>query len=525
MKKNFWAFFFVFFFTGIFSTSTQASLPQIKKTTLYKIFEPVFSIIGYREIKVQVYDQDTLLPIENAVVMIGETDNTPFEKNWTTTDKNGVASFDGFTLPQGPLAITAGHEAYSRYTIFQTQANELRIPISKLKDDHPKTTLTGSLTHWPDMEDQDGIVQIGLMIPAADILTLLNFSSEKLMAPFVKAKIYKETKVPGNLVIPSQEELFWGFVPVTLSKPTYQIPLISDTQKNLIALTGEVPFGPFASGVINKQPFSKLLNLISMNQLGLVRDWKVPASPSTTLDVPLNYTLKSKFSISVTQSPENMDILYFSAAAFKEKLAALFPLDFKMSARADKAKSANLKSLPASNLFPPFQEMVVAIAADLPQTSSETRKRDTAITGVVKRPETDTSVYLNTFLNFMEVNSASNHFSYKERATSHSIPSQMSVSYISVRLPSTEEQKGYTRVWWTVVAPSSLTDFMLPTLPGNLSQSPVLQSKEKLEWSLNVLGLNEKNYTFDYNNLDDTTLSLGLSHFSQNSLTLAKALE
>ena len=204
MKKNYWAFFFVFFFTCGISSVTHAKLPQIKKTTLYKIFEPVFGIIGYREIKVQVYDQDTLLPIENAVVMIGEKDNAPFEKNWATTDKNGGASFDGFTLPQGPLTLTAGHEAYCRYTIFQTQANEIRIPLSRLKDDHPKTALTGTFTNWPEMEDRDGTLQIGFIIPATDILTLLNFSSEKLMAPFVKAQIYKEVKVPGNLVIPSQ---------------------------------------------------------------------------------------------------------------------------------------------------------------------------------------------------------------------------------------------------------------------------------------------------------------------------------
>src|SRR3989338_4696713 len=288
MKKNYWAFFFVFFFTCGISSVTHAKLPQVKKTTLYKIFEPVFGIIGYLEIKVQVYDQDTLLPIENAVVMIGEKDNAPFEKNWATTDKNGGASFDGFTLPQGPLTLTAGHEAYCRYTIFQTQANELRIPIAKLKDDHPKTSVTGTLTNWPDMEDRDGVVQIGILIPAADILTLLNFSSEKLMAPLVKAQIYKEVKVPGNLIIPSQEELYWGFVPVYLSKPNYQMPFMSDSQQNLIALNGEVPFGSFASGFINKQPISKLLNLISMNQLGLVRNWKVPTSTPTTLDVPLN---------------------------------------------------------------------------------------------------------------------------------------------------------------------------------------------------------------------------------------------
>ena len=90
MKKNFWAFFFVFFF--IFPVLTHAELPQIKKTTLYKIFEPVFSIVGYREIKVQVYDQDTLLPIENAVVMIGETDTVPFEKN-SACSKIGVSIF------------------------------------------------------------------------------------------------------------------------------------------------------------------------------------------------------------------------------------------------------------------------------------------------------------------------------------------------------------------------------------------------------------------------------------------------
>jgi len=262
-----------------------------------------------------------------------------------------------------------------------------------------------------------------------------------------------------------------------------------------------------------------------MNQLGLVRNWKVPSSPSATLDVPLSYTLKSKFSISVSQSPANMDIIYLSAAAFKEQISALFPLDFKISERADKTKSATLKSLPVSNLFPPFQEMVVAVAADLPQTSSEKQKRDTAITGAIHRPETESTVYLNTFLNLIDIQAASNHFSYKERTKSSRVSSHLSVSYLSVHLPSIEEKKGYTRVWWTVVAPSFVTDFTLPILPRDLSQLPSLQPKEELEWSLNILGLHEKNYTFDYNHLDDTTLSLGLSHFSQNNLKWDTTLE
>ena len=514
MKKNFWAFFFMVFFLFP-SHSVQAfSLAHTQKSTVYKFLEPLFRAMGYREFKVHVYDQETGISLENAVVMMGE-------ENWSKTDQDGNVSFDGFTLPQGPLTITAAHKDYSRYTIFDTEATSLNIPISPLTLEHPKSTLHGEFTGWPPIEDHDGIVDVGFVLPFVDIVSLVNFSSEKLVAPYVKAHIYKDVYVPGNLIMPDQEERYFIF-PVYLSKPTYQMPFTVGSQQNLIALSGQLPFSKMANGFINKEPLSKLLNLVSINQLGFIQNLSIP-NQNTTLDIPLSYTLKPKFNVTVNNPPQNTEIIYVATGFFKDNPNALFPLDFKMNGRDDKAKTGALKSLGASNLFPPLQEMILTVAADLSQNSGS-KKRDTSIVGSIKRPLDTNPIYINSFSNPIDLSQAEplNQFSYQERYPSaQPIASHLSISFIQIAQKGTENKKGTAKTWWTVVAPSQVKEFKLPTLPQDLSKMPPLAPDQSLEWTVNVFGLNENNYIFDYDNLNSTILAQNLTHFSMNTMNIA----
>lgn len=523
MKKNFWAFFFVLSFF-IFSITAHASyVPYLQKSIFSSLLEPFWNILGYRELKIYVFDQETELPLENAVVMVGDTAlAAPHEQNWVTTDKNGNASFDHAFLPQGPLTLTVGHPDYSRYTVFQSKTTELYIPLVPLKNQIAKNILSGSLTQWPQMQDHDGVAHIGFFIPSLDILSWLDLTGDKFLAPNVKAFLYKQTELPGNIVIPEQEENYWGFISIYMSKPTYEMPLISKKFYDMVVLSGQLPFDKFASDYLNKKPLVSLINLVSIDQFNLVTDFLMPDS-KTTLDIPLSHYLQSKFTVSSPHTPQNRDLIYISTGTFKNKPTQFFPMDFKMNSRKDKQKIGNLKSLPSHTSFAPFQETIFTLAVDLPSNSSDKRPLDSALMGIIQRPAfSDTHITLGSFLNPMHISFVPDQkrFSYDLRPSSSikalapMIPSHMHLSFINIA------QEGKSRPWWIVMGPSSMSEFTLPKLPYDLSEFPKLPIGSELKWIFNSLGFNESNTTFDYDNFSIYQLSQGLSHFSQNRMKL-----
>ncbi|OGQ18596.1 MAG: hypothetical protein A3B70_03425 [Deltaproteobacteria bacterium RIFCSPHIGHO2_02_FULL_40_11] len=526
MKKNLFVLLCVGIFGLQFSNVSANPIPETQKSKLYQVFEPLFWAIGYRELKVHVKDEFTGAPISNALVMFGMEPDVQDANNLKYTDEKGVVSFDGFQLPQGPLTLTVAHANYSRVTVFDSLATQFEVsltPLAQQKED--KAILSGEFTHWPEMEDYDGVVHAGFVIPFIDIVSMINFSTDKMLAPNTKARIYKDVEVPGNLVIPSQEERFMGFISVYVSKPQYQMPLLKNSTQSLIALAGDLPFSDMAKGIINKHPLPDLLNLFELKQFSMVLNHAM-SSENQNLDIPLTYALKSRFDVSVNQSPNDKDIIYISAGAFKDKLDQLFPMDFKVSSRSKSNKSARLKSLAAHNIFPPLQELVMLIAADLPKNSKDSRKKDTALSGVLTRPaQSDQSIYVTAFLDLLDLFQKGNTFSYQKRNTEdYPLQSQMSVSFINLEPKKDEKDEKKelppTQTWWTVVAPSSLERYKLPTLPNELSTFPTPNANQKLTFAMNVFGFNSKEYTFDYHNLADDIYTKGLTHFSRNELDI-----
>lgn len=517
------AFLMSLFLLFLATIAQSSSIPEWKKNYTYSILKPVLESIGYFPLKITTYDSDFLTPIADAIVMIGEGENQPFQNNWARTDKDGTVTFNGFSIPKGPKTISVRHPHYSGCTVFQTDANELKIPLTRLEDTPPKTAITGTFSEWPYMEDFDDTVHVGFLLPFIDMISIINFSTDKLLAPPMKAEIYKETEVPGNLVIPTQEEKYMEFIPVYVSKPNYRMPFLTGSRQNLIALAGEFPFSKLVKGFLDKKPLTELLNLVSLSQFGIATDFDVPQE-STTLNIPLSYSLTQTYNVESHHLPDsNKDIIFVSLSSFERDKGSVFPFDFKISSRKDEVKKAFLKSVYSRQGLLPMKDLIATVAADLPTNSDDQRTLDRALTGALKRPQRlNYKIQFDNFLDLFNLFSENNAlFSYQHRDHSqYSVDPHLNISFFNVILADTKEKKGYQKTWWTVISPASLSSFQLPKLPQGLSDMPSLQPNEELRWVLNQFAFHEKNFRFSYHQLTKDMLTAQMTHFSRNSLTL-----
>lgn len=534
MKKNRRGFFAVFFFVSLCIPPLYAGdVASLRQTLSFRYFQPLFEAIGYRPLHVHLYDRDTLQPIQDATVLLSERLDPSLTFSWITTDAHGNASFDGFILPQGSITVTAAHESYSRYTIFLTEANEIQIPLTRLEDDSQKTLLKGTFQEWPEMEDYDGTLHLGFMLPFLDIVTLLNFDTDKFLAPYVKAQVYKETLVPGNFVAPTQEEAVFGIFSVFISKPMYQMPFVKGSRQNLLAITGEVPIGKLSSAIFFKKPVIEILNLISMTKVGMEFNVEIP-DQTTRRNLHLSHAMTPKFEVSVENALPDKDLIYISSGAFKDQIESIFPIDFKVTGRDEKNKKVTLKSIthaPRSDALPPFQESVMVLHADIPKNMDDKREPDGAMSAAVERPEaSEKTVTLNSFLNFIDVSAdGPYHFSYKYRdpVPSSPVPSsiepQLNLSFMNIEIKPTKEDKGYKKTWWTVLAPAHVREFTLPELPGGLYELPTLKPKEELNFTMNLFRVSESEQPFNYHSFNEARLASSLTHFSRNRAKLHPA--
>ena len=508
-----------------FQVVFASPIPSLKQSVSYKLLKPIYTAIGFRPLEIFVFDEETGAPIAEAVVMIGEKGDT-FENNWTRTDQNGRAFLGGFALPEGPQTISARHPLYSGYTIFQTDADIIDIPLTPIKHTPRQTTLQGSFTNWPRMKDYDNTLHVGFLLPFIDLISLINFSGSKLMAPYEDAYIYdRNVKVPGNLIIPTQKERWIGVFRVLFSKPTYGMPFPSGSRQHLIALAGRLPFSALANGIINKKPMSDLLNLITLDQFGLYPNVDIPEEDSS-FPIELSDRLTTRYQVQSNSAPRNKDALYFSLNAFASDPSMVFPLDFKSSSRMNTIKRAALSAMTDASHLPPLHQLIMTLNADLPQQTEDKRKLDAAITGALKRPtESQRHILFDRFLNEIDLfYQAGQGFSLRERhAKSSPVEPQLHLSFLNIAIPASKEDRGTQHTWWTILAPAAMREFQLPTLPEGLSVFPELEPQENLIWVVNQFGFHQEGQAFEYRALDKKTFSDQLTHFSRNQFTIIRA--
>lgn len=296
-------------------------------------WEQASTVISIRTIEDQ--------PIKNAQILIGDAMNSPFSGNFLVTDDNGQVE-----LPAGwneALPVTVQAAGFVRATYMNQEPGSMKIklrPMVSVKQNEVK-----GITSGLPVQDKDGYVDFGLVMPAFSKTSLLSFDINNVISPQVDriSTLGQEIEIPANIALPEQKEKF-GLFTVTLDKPSYRIYYGNTGVNRVFAARGRFPFKSTVDALRGGAEFYDLINSFSING-GAIRDIEV-RSGSTRLDMPtreLNFNQKQDVLAPSFRSDE-----IFLAVGVANQSGYLIPTDVK---KIENGKKLGLNTLPGSELM------------------------------------------------------------------------------------------------------------------------------------------------------------------------------
>ncbi|CAE80474.1 hypothetical protein AB1A81_12310 [Bdellovibrio bacteriovorus] len=286
-------------------------------------------------ISVRTFDDQ---PIKNAQILIGDALNSPFSGNFLTTDANGQVE-----IPAGwntGMAVTVQAPGFIRSTYMNQEPGALTFKL------RPSVTTTQyevkGVTSGLPVQDKDGYVDFGLVMPAFSKMALLSFDINNVISPQsdrIEA-MGQDIDVPANISLPRQSEKYALFT-ITLDKPNYRIYYGNTGVNRVFAARGRFPFKSTVDALRGGAEFYELINSFTING-GAVRDIDVK-SGSTRLDMPtreLNFNAKQDVMAPAFRSDE-----MFIAVGVANQSGYLIPTDVK---KIENGKKLGLNTLPGS---------------------------------------------------------------------------------------------------------------------------------------------------------------------------------
>lgn len=276
--------------------------------------------------------------IANAQVLIGDALNAPFEGNFLVTDENGqIALPAGWN---GPLNVTVQAPGYLRVTYMNQNPESLTI-MMRAAATGPQYEIKGTARSLP-VEDKDGYIDFGLVMPAFSKMDLLSFNINAVISPQVDriTVMGQKLDVPANISLPEQTEKY-GFFSLTLEKPIYRIYAAQQGVKRVFAARGRFPFKSVVDDIRGGKEFYELINDFRINGGG-IRDIDVKTG-ETKLDVPtreLNFTDKVEVAAPTVRSDE-----VFMTVGLSNQSGLMVPTDVK---RIESGKTLKVNALPST---------------------------------------------------------------------------------------------------------------------------------------------------------------------------------
>lgn len=205
-------------------------------------------------------------PIAGAFVMVGLSENSPFEHNTARTNQEGIAVFD--TKWNQPLPLTIEASGFVRATYFDTNSASHSTFILKNKIEPSTYELSGSATGFGPLP-RDGFVDAGLIFPAisaskANTLQLTHFISTEVDTIEI---LGREIHIPSNVTLPTQRETY--VFPITLSKPSYRIQLPSLGEHKIEAAHIRFPLREVVGELRSGKTFFDVINYFQFMTLAL----------------------------------------------------------------------------------------------------------------------------------------------------------------------------------------------------------------------------------------------------------------
>lgn len=183
---------------------------------------------------------DSNTPVPNANVLIGQAPGNPFEGNNLKTDSSGQVHMPPNFKSDLPMTISA--EGYVTQTYLRFSPNSTMARLHK-KETATRVEVKGTTTNFTNVNDGDGKIDFGLVIPSLSKSQLLAFDLSTVLSPEVDVISIagKEFQLPSNISLPEQHEMYKIVIPVDLDKPTYRTPLRESGTRHFNAVRGWFP--------------------------------------------------------------------------------------------------------------------------------------------------------------------------------------------------------------------------------------------------------------------------------------------
>ncbi len=329
--RNHWALSII----GVIATFNLAGCSQDKPTTpsgkLWGIFSPT-AVTG-----INIVGED-LQPLAGAQILIGMEEGTPFAGNYMTAD--AVGHIDLPTAWTDAQAVTIEAPGYVRATYFAQAPGDRTYRLHKRSQTNTTQFEVSGTTTGHKIQDRDGIIDFGLVIPAMTRKDFLAFNIDAVISPQfdVISILGQDAEVPSNLTFPKQKESY--ILPVTIDKPKYRTYFAEGGVQKVFAARGRFPFKQVVDKLRNNAPMYELVNDFTISGGGL-KDLNITKS-STQMDLSVtDMDFKNKVNITAPAIAGDETMIAVGVAHFNEYMV---PTDVKVVKSGQKQSLATLDS-------------------------------------------------------------------------------------------------------------------------------------------------------------------------------------
>jgi hypothetical protein len=313
-----------------------------------------------QDISVRVLDDETQKPLADASVSLS---NSLIDDSGTVRAQTGA---DGNSLFKGALSrdartLTVSKDGYATISVVGLQSTQVTIYLKALPsaqlEANPTVIASGSMSGWVDSSD----VKAGLVLKTLGAMDLLHFDASSLISPLKDTiDVMGSHEIPSNLVLPEQQ--VWAlFVPITLNKPTYRLPLARGKTVRIAGVQGTISTDDLIALTQNGGKLSlELLNKLKFNRAGI--NLATQANTDFQANVNANLVLRPTHRVSPSQPPFAADVLVASATDIDGVRGTLLPTDIKLAANQSNPSQINTVQLSACDASAGRDRDVITIA-------------------------------------------------------------------------------------------------------------------------------------------------------------------
>lgn len=426
-------------------------------------------------------------PLKGATVLVGTKKGIPFDSNLATTDASGLVEFQDEKIRSGEsIPLTIQLAGYSTLTYMGNPRGYVEVQMQKLSGERDFGFLSGKVTGFPPGYD-GGTLEMAIFMPAFQPETLMNFDPQQFVSSYkVKINVFGEREVPGNVVLPTQNKRY-GIIPITISKPEFQMPLAKGLNAQMLAIAGAVDISDALSAMKNKD-YLAMINMSKFTHVGFTNR-PVLVKGDERFDLNATHEISPDVALAQMASvPAKSDAVTVTLVNVGGGGSDLIPMDVKslkaeqFSKGAGSLKLGALKQRKSQDKFFAFTGLFQRDLLLDPNAKSRW------IVGSMQPMNSKLNAQFRAFLKPVQAVSVSqNKRDYKFSSAANS-PQGVKPNLLIFNLVSEKKNaltQGITRnVLWTTLVRGDTTQISLPDLGKPVLPTPDATKEERFLWEV-----------------------------------------